>query len=579
MSRPVLVKMTSRATGNILLRKEGETHNESKKILAVLLSLCMVFGLLAGCNNAGTTESDPGQANTQGGGEQQNTPSGSEEQQNPTDGYLADNITVAISNDGGTFDPFASFTNWGDGGLSGLVFEGLIAMDFYYTVYNNMAETIEQVDDTHWKLTLRDGILDTNNNQITMDDVIWSYKQYIDAGNQGGVPKFVEWEKESDLVGIMVLSEAFADGDYEKHFGNVRILSQKAYEEDSNGDMTQMPIGTGPYKLKSYNVGTEVVMEVNENYWALDKGVENPLAAQNFKTITYEIIPDASARAIALESGQVDAVDQMDSIDVDNLLSKGGFTALDVPVRAPVSVVLNANEASPLSDLKLRQGILYGINNTQLADAIPVIATECYGLQPLMVDTPSSWLDGSREYYGYDKDKAQQLVDESSYSGETLTLMLISGDTMVEQAATIIKAQLKEIGVNIELRAVDQTVANQDQYDPTKFDIRMATLGGGAYMSQTTKGWWYADGTQHYPEGSKWNFSMVADETLDGLYEALKDDNSEANINAWGDYFDSMAYGYTFCYYSKQTLCVDTYTAGVTGSQGSAIVPNALVLA
>lgn len=548
-----------------------------KKVLATLLALCMVLGLMAGCgNNSNEEASNPPAENSQevqqpsGGDEQQ-------EQQPSTDGgYLGDNITVASSSDGGTFDPFASFVNWGEAAMAQLLFEGLIGLDFDYNVYYVMAKSIEQVDDTHWQVTLWDSITDINGNNITIDDVIWSYQQYIDGGNIGGIPKFVEWQKDDTYVGTMVLSEAFGDGDYEKHFGNVKVLSQKAYEQDCGGDMTTNPVGTGPYKLKDYTAGSEVVLEANEEYWALGLDIDNPFAAQNFKTITYEIIQDASARAIALKSGAVDVCDAMDSIDIDNL-DLNEYRLLSLPVRAPVAIVLNANEESPLSDLNLRQGILYGIDNDMLAEGIPVPATVCYGLQPLMVDTPDSWLTG-REYYDYDPAKAQELIEASSYNGETLTLMYIT-DSMAEAAATIIQSQLAELGVKIEQLSIDQTTANDYQYDPTKFDIRLATLGGGAYMSQTTKGWWYADGTQHYPEGSKWNFSLVPDETLDGLYEALKADNSEENINAWADYFDSMAYGYAFCYYSKQTACSINYDATVVGNSGASVVPNAMVLA
>lgn len=543
-----------------------------KKMLALILAMAMVLSMAA-CGSSGGNESEaPGQQQEQTNAPSNNNP---DTPAPPADGYQGENINVAIQSDGGTMDPFASFVNWGQAAMTGLIYEALISLDFDYNIYYQLAKSIEQVDDTHWNVEIWDCIYDTAGNQLTIDDVIWCYQKFIDGGNIGGIPKFSGWERTGDFTGTMVLSEKFGAGDFEKHFGNVKILCQKTYEEVAGGDMTTNPIGSGCYKMKDYNVGSQVVLEANEDYWAKDLDIDNPFTAQNFKTITYSIIQDASARAIALKSGSVDVCDAMDAVDLDNL--DDSFNRLQLPVRAPVAIVLNCNEQSVMSSLELRQGILYGLNNEDLAAGLPAPSKLCYGLQPLMVDTPDSWVNG-REYYDYDPQKAAELIASSGYNGETIELLYIAGDSVYDTAAIAIQAQLSELGVKVELKGVDQTTANEYQYLPEQFDIRLATLGGGAYMSQTTKGWWSKDGAQHYPEGSNWNFSLVADAKLDELYEALKADPNDTTIGAWADYFDSMAYGYSFCSYSNQTACAGNLDATVVGNSGMAVVPNAMVV-
>ena len=545
-----------------------------KKILATILALAMALSLAA-CGSPSSNETPSSNNESKDSGTEQ---SASVDNPTPEAGYVADNITVTSSSDGSTFDPFASFVNWGDATLTGLIFERLILNDFDYNVYNVIAKDIHQVDDTHWALEIWDCVYDTAGNQITMDDVIWGYEQCIASGNLGAIPKFVAWEKEDDYNGVMELSAPFGSGDFDKHFGNVGILSKKTYEEVAGGDMTTNPIGTGPYKLKEggYTVGNEVILEVNEDYWGAKAGVNNPFAAQNFKTITYEIIQDASSRAIALEMGTVDLCDNMEALDIKNL-DTNQFNLIDCPVRPPVAIVLNANEDSILQNKELRQAILYGLDNAAISASLGLPSSPVYGLQPAMVDAPSSWSSG-REYYDYNPDKTAELLEQAGYSGEEITLMYVSS-TVTDAAAIQIQSQLKKVGIAIKLDSVDQTTAMQYQYDPAKWDIRIATLGGGAYMSQTVKSWWSGDVIQHVPEGSGWNFSLTADAELDALYEALRDDPTEANINAWAEHFDEQAFGYAICSYALQTACTNAYQPTIQGNSGWSVVPNAFVAA
>lgn len=548
-----------------------------KKLLALILALVMVLSLAAcGGGNSETPTNPPANNGTTPGN---NNSSDDNEGGSVSAGYLKDNINVAISSDGGTFDPFASFVNWGSAVMTPLIFQGLIQTDYQYNIYYVMAESIEQIDDTHWEIKLRDCIYDTEGNHIIIDDVIWGYDQVIASGNAGAIPKFNSIEKgDDDYTAIMTLKEPFGDGDFSSHFGNVKVLSKAAYEAHG-GDMTTTPVGTGPYMLadptNDYVVGSTVVLTANENYWAKDLGLDDPYSVQNFKTITYKVYQSAASRAIALEMGEVDVCDAMDAIDIQNL-DTSKFNVIDLPQRPPLAFVMNANESSPLHSLELRQAILYALDNATIASALGIPAQEVYALQPNLVDSPTSWSTGEgRDYYSYNIEKAKELVSASGYSGETITLMYVDS-TANTNAATLMQDELREIGVNIEMSQVDQMAAFEYQYDAAKWDIRLATLGGGAYLSQVLKSWWSGDAMQHLPDGE--NIAMVPDATLDDLFLALLADPSEANIAAWDEYFNSMAYGYSICSIANQTACIGELQSTVLTPQ-AAIVPNAFVLA
>ncbi|MBE5915700.1 MAG: ABC transporter substrate-binding protein [Pseudobutyrivibrio ruminis] len=514
-----------------------------KKILSLLLVATLAIGVTACGQSASSNDaSSEGKASES------------------ADGYLKDTVTVALSADGGTFDPYGSFVNWGQASMLELVYQGLVSTDYDYNVYYQVAKRIEQVDDYTWEVEIWDSVKDTNGNQITMDDVIWCYDQVIASGNAGAIPKFDHWEKIDDYTGQMILSEPFGAGDYEKHFSNAKILSQATYEE--LGDMTQNPVGSGPYMLDSYVVNSEVVLTVNPDFWMdgvvdyenPDSEYYNPMIIKTAKTFKYEIIQDASSRAIALETGSVDIVDAMDASDVANLSTNDDINVVNLPQRPPVTIVMNANSESVLSNQSLRQAICYALDNEAIGDAIGLPYSVAYGFQPNMVDSPESWSTGEgRDYYNYDVDKAASLLSEAGYNGETLTLLYVSS-TANDAASIMIQSQLRAAGINVELLNVDQTIAQQYKYEPDKWDIRLEIVGGGAYLAQTTKGWWSEDIIDFLTDDLKGcNTSLVVDEELDNLYVALKDDNSDENIAAWDEYFNEKAYAYSICSYSTQT--------------------------
>jgi ABC-type transport system substrate-binding protein len=543
-----------------------------KKLISVMLVAAMCMGMTACGGGSSDAVSDSTSTQGQSAGADTDNSMLSDSAETVEAGTI-DTMTVAISADGGTFDPYAGFVNWGTAALNDLMYGSLITIDYDYNIYNYVAKDIEQVDDTTWSLEIWDNVTDTAGNQITIDDIIWCYDKFIESGNAGGIPKFDHWEKIDDYHANMIVSEPFGTGDMVKHFGNVKIISQASYEAN---DFTTSPIGCGPYKLASYTVNSEVVLEINEDFWMNDIDQENPLMVQNAKTIKYEIIQDASSRAIALEMGDVDLVDSMDAADVANLASSDAISTVNLPQRPPVAFSLNANEASVLSNKDLRQAVLYALDNDAIAEAIGLPAQACYGLQPNMVDAPESWTTGEgRSYYDYDVDKAQELLTSGGYNGETIKLLYISS-TANDAAAIMMQSELKAVGVTVELVCVDETTAQDMKYDPTAWDLRLDTMGGGAYISQTVKSWWKEDITRFVPEGSGWNTSLVADSTLDGLYEALKDDPSDENISAWDEYFNDMAYGYAICTYSNQTACNSAYTTSILTSNGG-LSPNTFV--
>ena len=84
-------------------------------------------------------------------------------------------------------------------------------------------------------------------------------------------------------------------------FSNRRLIEQLVHPEDSlvaPGSKPTRPIGTGPFKFVSYQRNRQIVVERWSGYWG---------AKAKLQRLTFKFVPDANARALALESGAVQA--------------------------------------------------------------------------------------------------------------------------------------------------------------------------------------------------------------------------------------------------------------------------------
>ncbi len=98
------------------------------------------------------------------------------------------------------------------------------------------------------------------------------------------------------------------------------IVSPKALTDGANSVM-ETPVGTGPYKFVKWNKGENVVLVRNDDYWGEKAKIKN---------VIFRIIPDNSARVLALNAGEVDMIDGIDATVVDTI-TEGGNKLFEAP--------------------------------------------------------------------------------------------------------------------------------------------------------------------------------------------------------------------------------------------------------
>jgi peptide/nickel transport system substrate-binding protein len=203
---------------------------------------------------------------------------------------------------------------------------------------------------------------------------------------------------------------------------------------------TQNPVGTGPYKLETFEPNNRLVMKAYEDYWGDKASIE---------TLIFRPIADGPARRQALQANEIQGYDLVDPADYDALES-AGFQLLSRPAFNVGYVGINSAKA-PLDNPKIRQAVAHALNRQALVDAKYPEGSEV--AKEFMPPELFGYADDVATYE-YDVDKAKQLISESGVSNPTIEFWYptnVSRPYMPEPEANFqaFQADLKAAGFNV----------------------------------------------------------------------------------------------------------------------------------
>lgn len=203
---------------------------------------------------------------------------------------------------------------------------------------------------------------------------------------------------------------------------------------------TEHPIGTGPYTLKSWERGNQLVLERYESYWG---------EKAKTKTVVFKPIADGPARRQALEAGDIDGYDLVDPADTDALES-AGFQILRRPAFNVGYIGMNQSKP-PMNNPKIRQAVAHAINRENIVRTNYPEGAEV--AKEFMPPDVFGYADDVTTY-DYDLNKAKALVAESGVPNPTIEFWYptdVSRPYMPDPAANyqLMKADLEAAGFTI----------------------------------------------------------------------------------------------------------------------------------
>ena len=214
----------------------------------------------------------------------------------------------------GTFDTFNPFTLKGTSAAGiGLLYESLTvgSSDEAFTEYGLLAKSIEWPDDRSWvTFTLRDEAKWHDGKKITSDDVVWTFNTLMEKGHP-----FYKYYY-GDVSEVIKITENKVKFEFSTNTNKelVLIVGQlpvlpKHYWENKNFEETTLdvPIGSGPYKVKSFDAGRSITYELDMDYWGFENNiVPIKVGKDNMGSIRYDYYKDRGVEREAFKSGEID---------------------------------------------------------------------------------------------------------------------------------------------------------------------------------------------------------------------------------------------------------------------------------
>lgn len=228
------------------------------------------------------------------------------------------------------------------------------------------------------------------------------------------------------------------------------IASPTAFQKNGKAWADTHPIGTGPFILTDYEANSKAVYKKNPNYWR--KG-EPYLDGMEMDYITDPMTQEAAMKSGALDMINVSLGQQ--SLDMQN----AGFQVSVNPMTTYVLVPDTANPDSPFAKLQVRQAVEYAIDRAGIAKGIGLGLWQA----PYQLPPPSSAAYDPNFTGGlkYDPAKAKELLTEAGYPNGFSTVIISQPAARQENVEVAIQANLKAVGINVQLKDVDQgTFAN-----------------------------------------------------------------------------------------------------------------------
>jgi peptide/nickel transport system substrate-binding protein len=412
-------------------------------------------------------------------------------------------LTLAVSKELALMNPLIN-TSSTESRIRELMFEPLLGRDAKGAIQPRLAESWEiSKDGKVYTFRLRKGVKFHDGKEMTADDVKFAIDYTLSPKNGAygladleAVEKVETADKYTLKISLKKINPLFLTT-----LTDIRAFSVVPKESLPEGmrKPATFPPGTGPFKFVEWKPGQRVVFERFADYWGEKAFVDRVVMRE---------ISDATVRFTALQAGDVDIIERTPYEWVQQILqgklkgigyakaNNAGARNLEFNVADP-----------PFNNKKLRLAIAYAIDKQEIMQAA------YFGLAEV---SDQRFPKGSIWYFDvpapkYDLNKARAYLKESGYKGETIELMGNRGEVAEVEGAAI-QAQLKKIGVKVEIKILERASALEARRQG-KYMFKLA--GGSDYPDPLPAYEEYA--CEPDPKNRRLNETAYCDKDYDAL--------------------------------------------------------------
>lgn len=388
------------------------------------------------------------------------------------------------------------------------------------------AELPEQIDETTWQITLRDGAVFHNGDPVTTDDVVFSFERVLDPANESLYAGFLTFLDSVEAIddSTVEFTTKFPFSLVAERLSVVKVLPQDVVESDYEG-FNSLPIGTGPYKITEATPDDKITFERFDDY----SGPRPALAAG----MNWNLLADSAARVTALSSGTTDAIESVPYIDIAGLESQADVESVQ---SFGLLFMMFNTEKAPFDDVNVRQAFFYALDMDKIIDT--GLLGNAAAAKSFLPETHPNYNEAST-VYSYDPDKAKSMLADAGVEDLSINLKLTDTD-WVADIAPLIKEDLDAVGIDTTLD-IGQSGGQYAAVDGGDLDVMIAPGDPSVFGNDPDllMRWWFGDNVWAQ-DRYRWSESdEFAD--LHKVLDSAVEKTDDAQQEDWNQAFDMLS--------------------------------------
>jgi peptide/nickel transport system substrate-binding protein len=363
------------------------------------------------------------------------------------------------------------------------LYDRLVTRDSNFKLVLELADTFtpNKTGDV-WTIRVKKGVKFHNGRELTADDVMFTIQRVLNpntkairAGSLSGIDSTKMKKIDKYTISVTLKS---ANVTFDEVFSNYAMgIVPVGYDPAK-------PVGTGPFKFKSFTPGVKSVYTKNTAYWRTGEPYVDSVEILS--------IPDETARVNALVSGQVDAITDLPNAQVSTVRANKKLKVINAKTGAYVPIAMNAAK-EPFNNPMVRQAFRL------MVDREAVVKQAYSGLAQMGNDVLGRYDEGYNAKLpqrDYDPEKAKALLKKSGVTLPAMDLKTTDEAAGMLTIPQIFALNAKQAGVTVNVTTPTNFwdgwpgahVFSMDYYiNRTYLEAATLVYGKGDYAKET--GW------------------------------------------------------------------------------------------
>lgn len=336
------------------------------------------------------------------------------------------------------------------GEINILIFNGLTGHNGKNEVVPGLAKNWEFDEDTRtYTFHLEEDVKWHDGEPFTAEDVKFTIEAIMDPDNGSeNAPNYEDVEEITVVDEHTVTFRLSAPNVAFLDYMTMAILPKHLLEGEDfqSSSFFRAPIGTGPYKLESWDEGQAITLVKNQDYF---KGTPN------IDTIVFKIVSDDNAKALQMQSGELNLA-LLTPKDAKKFENTDGYTVHSMTTSDYRGIMFNFGNEYWVENKDIIPAICYAIDRQAIVDTV-LLGTGIVAYGPLQRNV---YNNEDVEHYDYNPEKSRQILEsvgctmgENGFyerNGEEIGFVISvgAGDQVRVDIAQAASQMLQEVGIN-----------------------------------------------------------------------------------------------------------------------------------